>query len=389
MILNGFIYENEKKFGFSLYDFSLKLFSDISDDISEFSREHNFKKDYILKGTIFKGNFIPQDILLLIDYSMGASCFVKSYIVSDLSEIKNFDSIVIYSDLLDDIFRYRHILLDRFKKEKDKTFSLNESKEESYNFICNSKQHDFNFYVGNKFERGICSLFKLCGKYEITNVDNIIDATHIITSLYKYMVFLSQHSNVGIDMMYLHSNNNRVASFYLKEFSSNYTNQIAEYQINKNILTFSSKILNNICLDLGAELNNSIPIKHIKNFNNHFSPIRFIEQVYSFEYLFNRVYPKSISNLTEKAELKSKLKFAMTHNKDYIDIKEESILTFANEIKELRRHIMHGHIYVEEINDKQKRYLILMDDLLKFMSFRLIGLSELEIKDCIRQLTDI
>ncbi|MDD2445962.1 MAG: hypothetical protein PHX09_04055 [Clostridia bacterium] len=41
MILNGFIYEDDKRLCFSLSDFVLNIFNDIPTDVTEFCKKHN------------------------------------------------------------------------------------------------------------------------------------------------------------------------------------------------------------------------------------------------------------------------------------------------------------------------------------------------------------
>ena len=71
-------------------------------------------------------------------------------------------------------------------------------------------------------------------------------------------------------------------------------------------MKYIPKLLNNIALDSGNKITQSIPLGHLGNFDSMFTPQRFVEQIVAFEYLFDKLEHKKslkISNFTFKKEL--------------------------------------------------------------------------------------
>ena len=56
-----------------------------------------------------------------------------------------------------------------------------------------------------------------------------------------------------------------------------------------NVLKYVPKILNNIALDSGNKITQSIPLGHLGTLESMYSPQRFIEQITAFEYLFDKL----------------------------------------------------------------------------------------------------
>ena len=148
-----------------------------------------------------------------------------------------------------------------------------------------------------------------------------------------------------------------------------------------DVMKYIPKILNNISLDAGNEIKNSIPLGHLKNHELLFSPQRFIEQVISFEYLFDKLDRKRARShgVTLKEELKIMFdKFPQLLNNTNITSEMAS-----EKIKEIRRVITHGYSYYYDFMDDSKlQFLILrFDELVLKMSLTWIGFTDEEIKD--------
>lgn len=51
--------------------------------------------------------------------------------------------------------------------------------------------------------------------------------------------------------------------------------------------------MQNIALDSGNKITQSIPLGHLGDFNSMYTPQRFVEQVMAFEYLFDKLDHKN------------------------------------------------------------------------------------------------
>ena len=128
-------------------------------------------------------------------------------------------------------------------------------------------------------------------------------------------------------------------------------------------------------------LPNSIPLGHLGNFDTIFSPHRFLQQVMSFEYLFEKLEPDKAKN--RKIHLKSELKDMFDEFPQLLSKPSLSSENVSEKIKEMRRQITHGYTYYYDFkNDSQIQYLIiLLDKLIRNMSLWWVGFSKAEIEE--------
>ena len=103
-----------------------------------------------------------------------------------------------------------------------------------------------------------------------------------------------------------------------------------------DVLKYIPKILNNIALDSRSKITQSIPLGHLGNFENLFSPQRFIEQVMSFEYLFDKLDHKNAQN--KRYPLKMELETMFNEFSQLLLKSKLSSNKISDEIKELRRN---------------------------------------------------
>ena len=144
-------------------------------------------------------------------------------------------------------------------------------------------------------------------------------------------------------------------------------------------MKYVPKILNNIALDSGNKITQSVPLGHIGNFNSLFSPQQFVEQVMAFEYLFDKLDHKKAQN--KKFTLKNELECMLNEFPQLLSSSKLSSDRVSEQIKEIRRTIAHGYAYYYDFkNDSNIQYLlILLDNLIRNMSLLWIGFSKEEI----------
>ena len=146
-------------------------------------------------------------------------------------------------------------------------------------------------------------------------------------------------------------------------------------------MRYIPKILNNIAYDAGNKITKSVPLGHIRKGDNLFSPQRFMEQVMSFEYLFDKIDHQKAQN----SSYYLKMELMCMFDKFPQVLKEYSLSSdSASElIKETRRTIAHGYAYYYDFKNDRKiqRLLFIMDDLIRRMSLLWMGFTEDEITD--------
>ena len=110
-----------------------------------------------------------------------------------------------------------------------------------------------------------------------------------------------------------------------------------------SILPIIPKLLNNIALDSGNKITQSIPLGHLGNFDSMFTPQRFVEQIVAFEYLFDKLEHKKAQNL--QFPLKKELEYMFNEYPQLLSQTNLSAEKVSNQIKEIRRTIAHGYAY--------------------------------------------
>ena len=101
----------------------------------------------------------------------------------------------------------------------------------------------------------------------------------------------------------------------------------------------------------------------------------------SFEYLFDKLEHKKAQD--SSYSLKKELIFAFDLFPELLTGTNKSVETISEEIKELRRTVTHGYAYYYDLksDSKAKYYIFLLDKLVKKMSLKWIGFSEVEISN--------
>lgn len=147
-----------------------------------------------------------------------------------------------------------------------------------------------------------------------------------------------------------------------------------------NVMKYVPKIIENLAKELGNRITESVTLGHIENYESMFTPQRFIEQIMAFEYLFEKLEP-------EKAEQRNfhlidELELMLGVFPDVIAGVRKSTRKIADEIKNLRVDIVHGHAYYYDFaNDHNIQYYMLMlDKLIERMNLKLVGFNDEEIK---------
>ena len=146
-------------------------------------------------------------------------------------------------------------------------------------------------------------------------------------------------------------------------------------------MKYVPRILDNIAKDSGNRITQSIPLGHLSGFDTLFSPQRFLQQVMSFEYLFDKLEHEKAQD--RHFPLKHELKYMLGEFPELLQSPNLSLDEACEKIKETRRLIAHGYTYYYDFkNDSELQYLILLlDELIKNMSLQWIGFSKTEIRE--------
>ena len=379
-MIKGFISYKSGKIAFVIENFRMELFSENNNSLDSFINEYRLEQEFILCGQCFRFGTQGQTINFLVEYMLGSTCYLRCYLINSIGSDSIFDTIGFQSLFLDDVFRYKYNYID--KSRAGENLSVKSQSVYKFNFSMNNRQYGLEYRIGQDTRLGLLEDFDKRGELLVSLHTNEIQEYNDITIvLYRFAMFMISRADVPFKEIILYKNGIKNGWFYCPlvcESASSFK-EVAFGDF--DVMKYIPKILNNISLDAGNEIKNSIPLGHLKNHELLFSPQRFIEQVISFEYLFDKLDRKRARShgVTLKEELKIMFdKFPQLLNNTNITSEMAS-----EKIKEIRRVITHGYSYYYDFMDDSKlQFLILrFDELVLKMSLTWIGFTDEEIKD--------
>lgn len=373
----GFITYKDGKIPFTIDGFCMELFTD-DDLLSDFCQEHNHKEDYILKGQCFRSGSCGLDATFLVEYSMGSTCYLRCYIVYTIGVNSDFDTIGFQSFYLDDIFRYKYEYL-RLVREGHNLASKPETLFE-IPFSMDEKEYKLTYQIGHDNGLGLLEDFEKQGEILIkAESKDIHECLNLSTVLHRVAMFMSSCEKAPFKRITLYKNGIRSGSFFCPFISEEAVScqDIRFFEFNTK--KYLPRILSNIALDSGNRITQSVPLGHLGDYDSQFTPQRFIQQVMSFEYLYEKLEPAKARNTkqyplkNQLAEMFSKYPETLFQNSTAADVSEK--------IKKTRVDITHGYAYYYDFkNDRNMmRKILMLDELIHKMSLQLMGFSKAEI----------
>lgn len=378
-MIKGFIFFRKGKIPFVIENYRMELFTD-DELLTDFTKEYNFKEDYILEGEYFANDFQGQKSTFLVERSMGSICYLRCYVINRLTVQDGYDTIGLQSFFLDDIFRYKYNYIDMVRAG----VNLAVEPKDIYKipFSMDNSQYELSFRIGNDNRLGLLEDFDKKGEVLIPlYTNNIQECYNISIVLYRLAMFLTSEAEVPFKQIALYKNREKVGWFYCSLVSED---AISVHDISYcefDVLKYIPKILNNVALDSGNKITRSIPLGHLGNTDTLFSPQRFMEQVMAFEYLFDKVEHQKAKN--SRFSLKEELIYSFNLFPELLKNGRLSVEDISDKIKEIRRTIAHGYMYYYDFknNIEAKRLMILLDRLIRNMSLFWIGFSKEDISD--------
>jgi len=211
-MFKGVIDYQNGKIPFIIDNYQMNLFSE-QELVTLFVKEYNFKTNYILTGQCFGDGNIPQEITLLVEESMGSTCYLTCFIINNLSSDEKIDSINFESGLLDGIFRYKYHYLDLARSGVN--LAAEQSEVYSIPFhICGSK-YELKYSIGQNHRMGLLESFKMRGKTSVLLQTAQIEECYRITLLMnRFSKFITSTADATFERITL-STNKIVAGFQL------------------------------------------------------------------------------------------------------------------------------------------------------------------------------
>lgn len=372
----GFIEYKNDKIPFVIKDYCMELFTDNEILLNDFCNNYNFKDNYILKGYCIHGT-MQTKTTFLVDYSTGNVCKLRCYINIEYFLEAGFDVIRFESPVLDDVFRYQHVYLDKIRSGIN--LDLEPQIINKFLFKMNDEEYMFKYQIGHNHKNGLVEDFDKKGEIilELKRKD-IYECYELSNVLYRLACFMTSSIDKPFKKIVLYKDNESVGCFCCPFVNDRSFKKYGSTFYNFDVMRYIPRIIDNITLDTGNEISRSVPLGYLTDSESMYKPTRFMEQVIAFEYLYHKLEPKHAKN--SKYYLVNELKDMLTEYSNILNLKTD-IYKICENIKNLRNKITHGYFYLYDFkNDINKMYLMLvLDELLRCMSLKLIGFSMDEI----------
>ena len=258
--------------------------------------------------------------------------------------------------------------------------------KEVYNipFTMQSRPYALSFLIGYNNRLGLLEDYDKKGEIKIQlHTQSIQECSDILVVLYRLAMFMTSRTEAPFKRITLYRNGIKIGWFYCPMISedsvSGYDGLFCEFDVMKYI----PRIINNIALDSGNKITKSVPLGHLGNYDSMFSPLRFVEQIVAFEYLFDKLEHQKAQS--KGFFLKDELTYAFNWFSALLTNSNMTADIVSERIKEIRRTIAHGYAYYYDFkNDTKARYyMMLLDKLIKNMSLKHMGFSDEEIREYI------
>ena len=378
-MVKGFVFYRGGKIPFVIEDYRMELFSDDS-LLSDFAKEHNFKMNYTLNGQYFRDGFEGQRATFLVEYSMAGTCYLTCYILYNLRPERIYDTVGFQSPFLDDAFRYNYEYLDMVRAGHN----LETKPRNIYDipFTINDRQYKLTYRIGHDNDLGLLEDTNRKGEVRVgTQTEDIQEIYNLSVVFNRLAIFMVSQADVSFKRITLYKNEYKIGWFY-SPLVSDKAVSVSDFRFcGFDVMKYLPKILNNIALDSGNRISQSIPLGHLQDADSLFSPRRFMEQVMAFEYLFDKLEPQKAKD--RKFPLKDELKYMLDEFPKLLSGYRSSSGQIGEQIKELRRSIAHGHAYYYDFKTEieTQRLIFLLDKLIRNMSLLWIGFSKEEIAE--------
>lgn len=376
-MIKGFIDYRKSKIPFVIENYRMELFTD-EDLLKDFSKEHNFKKNYILHGQYFGIGSQGQTATFLVDYSMGSTCYLRCYVINTIASKGNYDTIGLQSPFLDDVFRYKYEYLDIVREGVN--LALEPRDIYTIPFVMNDMRYELKYRIGQDHRLGLLEDFNKKGEILLRlQTDGIQELYNISMVLSRLAMFMLSSSEVPFQQITLYKDDLKAGWFYCPMVLENAVSRNDEFFYQLDIMQYIPRILRNIAIDSGNKITQSIPLGHLGTFDTLFSPQRFLQQIMSFEYLFDKLEPGKAAD--RKFPLKAELKYMLDEFPQLLSNSNLSSDKVSVIIKEMRHQITHGHAYYYDFKSdfELQALIIILDKLIRNMSLLWVGFSKDEI----------
>lgn len=291
MMVKGFIFFRDGKIPFVIENYHMELFTD-DPLLDDFCKEYNFKENYILHGQCFDIGIRGRKATFLVENSMGSTCYLRCYTINMFDKDEEYDSIGLQSPSLDEVFRYEYEYIDMVRAGIN--LAIEPKVVYKVPFGMNDQKYELEFRIGHDNRLGLLEdLDRKCELILPLHTNEIQECYDITNVLHRLAMFMTSNAEVPFKRITLYKQGLKAGWFYCSLISEDIVGGHGGFFHEFDVMKYIPKILNNIALDSGNKITQSIPLGHLGDFNSMYTPQRFVEQVMAFEYLFDKLDHKN------------------------------------------------------------------------------------------------
>ena len=251
-MIKGFIDYREGKIPFVIENYRMELFTD-DDLLSDFSKEHNFKKNYILHGQYFGVGCQGQTATFFVERSMGSTCYLRCYIINTITTEGSYDTIGFQSPFLDDVFRYKYEYLDMVRGGIN--LALEPRDVYTIPLVMNGMRYELKYRIGQDSRLGLLEDFNKKGELLLQlQTDDIQELYNISMVLYRLAMFMLSTLEVPFQQITLYKDGLKAGWFYCPMVSEKAVSWRDGFFCRFDVMEYVPRILNNIAKDSGSRI---------------------------------------------------------------------------------------------------------------------------------------
>lgn len=258
MMVKGFIFFRDGKIPFVIENYRMELFTDDS-LLDDFCKEYNFKENYILHGQCFDIGIRGRKATFLVENSMGSTCYLRCYTINMFDKDEEYDSIGLQSPSLDEVFRYEYEYIDMVRAGIN--LAIEPKVVYKVPFGMNDQKYELEFRIGHDNRLGLLEdLDRKCELILPLHTNEIQECYDITNVLHRLAMFMTSNAEVPFKRITLYKQGLKAGWFYCSLISEDIVGGHGGFFHEFDVMKYIPKILNNIALDYGNKITQSIPL---------------------------------------------------------------------------------------------------------------------------------
>ena len=159
--------------------------------------------DYVLSGQCYLYSGIPTKVYILVNYSIGTTCYLTSFLLCKFGDIDEYEKIGFQSSALDSIFQYTYHYINGSRSG----VNYSETPVDIYKFSIpvNGNNMDIEYTIGFNNHLGVLEDYTKKGELCISLYSNdIVEYTRLMRLVDRFSQFTVGYSDIKFKRIILY-----------------------------------------------------------------------------------------------------------------------------------------------------------------------------------------